>query len=73
MTTAELRRQALLLSSEERIELALDLWNSVSESAPVPRWYREVLRERTEELETMAPGERSAPWEEVRRRIWPKA
>ena len=71
MTTAELRRQALQLPSEKRIELALELWDSLGETVPVPSWHREVLRERLTELETLAPEERSAPWEEVRRRVWP--
>lgn len=72
MTTTELRQQALQLSSEDRLELALELWDSLGEDVPVPQWHREVVRERLVELEGRDPQERSAPWDEVRRRVWPK-
>lgn len=72
MTLAEVRKLALGLPSDERTDLAVELWESLGQEVPIPDWHREVLRERLAELEGLSPEERSTPWEEVRRRIWPK-
>ena len=72
MTSTELRRQMLQLPSEDRLQLALELWDSLGEDVPVPQWHWRVVRERLAELEGQNPEERSTPWEDVRRRVWPK-
>ena len=70
-TKAELQRQALELPPEERVELVCEIWDSVRpEEVPVPDWQLEELDRRLKELEGMDPEERSAPWEEVRKRVF---
>ena len=55
---SEVHREALNLPARERIDLVV----------PVPEWQRELIRERLAELEDIPSGERSVPWEAVRRR-----
>jgi putative addiction module component (TIGR02574 family) len=53
MTKAEIREGALsTLSPEERIELAMDLWDSLKpDDVPVPQWHLDIIRERLAEDE----------------------
>ena len=70
-TKAELQRQVLELPAEERVELVIDVWESISaEAVPVPDWHREIIRERLAELDQRPLEERSAPWEEVHKRVF---
>ena len=72
LTKTEVKRQALELPPEERVELVVEIWNSLQpEDVPVPIWQTDLIRERLEALEGMDPEERSAPWEEVRERVFP--
>ncbi len=66
MTKTEIREEALSkLSPEERIELAFDLWDSLTpETVPVPAWHLEIVRERLAEYER--DPENTVPWEEVK-------
>ena len=71
ITKAELQRQAAQLSTEERIELVLELWETIEpESRPVPDWHLEIIRERLAALEATPRSERSTPWEEVHQRVF---
>jgi putative addiction module component (TIGR02574 family) len=69
MTKSEIREEALSkLSPEERIELAFDLWDSLTPAdVPVPEWHLEVLRERLAEDERDPDG--AIPGEEVLARL----
>lgn len=71
MSTSEIRHLAEHLSSDEKADLAIELWESAGQEVPVPQWHRELIQERLEKLEGRIPEERSVPWDEVRRRIWP--
>ena len=72
LTKAEVKRQALELPPEERVDLAVEIWNSLRpEDLPVPVWQRDLIRERLGALEGMDPEERSTPWQEVRARVFP--
>ena len=72
LTKAEVKRQALELPPEERVDLVVEIWNSLQpEDLPVPDWQRDLVRERLEVLEGVGPEERSKPWEEVRHRVFP--
>ena len=72
LTKTEVKRQALELPPEERFELVVEIWNSLQpEDVPVPIWQRDLIRERLEALEGIDSEERSAPWEEVRERVFP--
>ena len=72
LTKTEVKRQALELPPEERVELVVEIWNSLQpEDVPVPIWQRDLIRERLKALEGMDPEERSSPWEEVRERVFP--
>lgn len=66
MTKTEIREEALSkLSPEERIELAFDLWDSLTpKNVPVPAWHLEMVRERLAEYER--DPENTVPWEEVK-------
>ena len=58
------------LSSEERLRLLEELWESLSatpEAVPVTEAQREELDRRLEELDRDGPA--GIPWEEVLRRI----
>ena len=72
LTKTEVKRQALELPPEERVDLAVEIWNSLQpEDLPVPGWQRDLIRERLAALEGMDPQERSTPWVEVRDRVFP--
>lgn len=69
MTKAEIREGALSqLSPEERIELAMDLWDSLTpDDVPVPQWHLDIIRERLAEDEQ--DPESAIPGEEVLARL----
>jgi len=69
MTKAEIRDEALSkLSPEERIELAMDLWESLTpDDVPVPPWHLAILRERLAEDER--DPESAIPGDEVLARL----
>jgi len=68
MTKTEIREQALTrLSPEERIELAVELWESVDPAdVPSPAWHLDLVRERLAEHErdpeSALPGEELLAW-----------
>ena len=71
LAKTEIRREALILPAEERIELVVAIWDSLTpDDIPVPRWQLDVVRDRLADLEDAPPEERSAPWETVRQRIF---
>ena len=72
LTRTDVKRQALQLPPEERVELVAEIRNSLRpEDLPVPVWQRDPIRERLDALEGMDLEERSTPWEEVRDRVFP--
>ena len=71
LTKADVKRPALELPPEERVDLVVKVWNNLRpEELPVPVWQRDLIRERLETLEGIDPEERSTPWEEVRDRVF---
>ena len=71
MTKAQVRQQALELPPEDRIDLAVEIWDSLSaKDIPVPDWQRDLIRERLAELEGVDSEDRSTPWSEVRERVF---
>lgn len=58
MTKTEIKEQALTqLSPEERVALAVDLWQSVEgEELAIPDWHLQVARERLAEDERSPEG-----------------
>lgn len=71
MAKSEIQREALNLPAQERIELVVELWDSLAPGEiPVPDWQRDLIRDRLAALEGLLPDERSAPWEAVRKRIF---
>ena len=72
MTKAQVQRQALELPPEDRIDLAVEIWDSLSaKDIPVPDWQRELIHERLAELEGVDSKDRSTPWNEVLERVFP--
>ena len=72
LTKTDVKRQALQLPPEERVDLVVEIWNSLRpEDLPVPAWQRDLIRERLEALEGREFEERSTLWEEVRDRVFP--
>lgn len=70
LAKSELRREALNLSAQERVELVVELWDSLAPGEiPVPDWQRDLIRERLAALEDVLPEERSVPWVAVREGI----
>ena len=65
-----LLKELLELTPEERIELAQDLWDSIAqeEMPPLTEAQKRELDRRIAEHEKNP--ERTAPWEEVRARLW---
>ncbi|HVT61231.1 MAG TPA: addiction module protein [Thermoanaerobaculia bacterium] len=67
-TKTEIKEQALTqLSPEERLELAVDLWESIEPGdIAVPDWHLEIVRERLAEHrrdpESARPGEELLAW-----------
>ena len=68
ITKTELKRNALELPIEDRLELAEAIWESLEDEAPeLPGWQREILDERIA-ADDEAPEEGST-WHEVKQRI----
>ena len=49
----------------------VELWDSLAPAEiPAPEWQLDLIRDRLAELENVQPGERSVPWEAVRKRVF---
>ena len=60
LAKSEIQREALNLSAQERIELVVELWDSLAPGEiPVPDWQRGLIRDRLAALEDVLPEERS--------------
>lgn len=71
LARSEIQREALNLPAEERIQLVVELWDSLAPGeVPVPDWQRDLIRDRLAELESVLPEERSVPWDALRKRIF---
>ena len=71
LAKSEIQREALNLPAQERIELVVELWDSLAPGEiPVPDWQLDLIRDRLAALEHVLPEERSVPWETVRKRIF---
>ena len=71
LAKSEIRKEALNLPAQERVELVVELWNSLTPGEiPVPDWQRDLVRDRLATLEDVLPEERSVPWEAVRKRVF---
>ena len=71
LAKSEIEREALSLPAQERIELVVELWDSLAPGeVPIPDWQRDLIRDRLAVLNDVLPEERSVPWEEVRQRIF---
>ena len=69
LARSEIQREALNLSAQERIELVVELWDSLAPGEiPVPDWQRDLIRDCLAALEDLLPEERSVPWETARNR-----
>ena len=69
LAKSEIRREALNLPARQRIELVVELWDSLEPGEiPVPDWQRDLIRGRLAALEDVPPEDRSVPWEAVRKR-----
>ena len=69
LARSEIHREALNLPAQERIQLVVELWDSLAPGEiPVPDWQRDLVRDRLAELESVLPEERSVPWDALRRR-----
>ena len=71
LAKSEIQREALNLPAQERIELVVELWDSLAPGEiPVPDWQRDLIRDRLTALENVLPEERSVPWEAVRKQLF---
>ena len=71
LAKSEIQREALNLPAQERIELLVELWDSLAPGEiPVPNWQRDLIRDRLTALEDIPPMQRSVPWETVRKGIF---
>ena len=71
LAKSEIQREARNLPAQERIELVVELWDSLAPGEiPVPDWQRDLIRDRLAALEKLLPEERSVPWEAVRKRLF---
>ena len=71
MAKSEIQRQALSLPARERVELVVELWESLAPGEiPVPEWQRDLIRDRLAAFDDVAPEERSVPWDAVRKQIF---
>ena len=69
LAKSEIRREALNLPARQRIELVVELWDSLEPGEiPVPDWQRDLIRDRLAALEDSPPEDRSVLWETVRKR-----
>jgi putative addiction module component (TIGR02574 family) len=64
MTKIELRERLFELSDGDRLEIADEIWGSLSdrELLPVPAWQQDLLAERL----AVAEGDPGVDWEEFR-------
>lgn len=61
----------LELSAAERIQLAFDLWDSVSEVPEAIELTKEQIKELEERLEAFHENpEEASPWSVVKTRVW---
>lgn len=69
MTKAEIKRQALELPEEERLEVADAIWASLEDAdvLSLPQWQRALLDERLSGLDS----EEGRDWEDVKAEVWP--
>ena len=73
LTKAQVQREALELPPEERIDLVVEIWDSLTaKDIPVPEWQRDLIRERLTELEGADPEDRATPWNKVLERVFPR-
>ena len=71
LAKSEIQKEALDLPAQERIELVVELWDSLAPGQiSVPDWQRDLIRDRLAALEDLLPEERSVPWGAVRKRIF---
>ena len=71
LAKSEIQREALNLPARERIELVVEIWDSLAPGEiPVLDWQRDLIRDRLAALEDLLPEARSVPWEAVRKRIF---
>ena len=71
LAKSEIHQEALNLSARERIELVVELWDSLAPAEiAIPDWQRDLIRERLAALDDLPPDERSTPWEAARRQIF---
>ena len=71
LAKSEIHKEALHLPAHERIELVVELWDSLAPTEiPIPDWQRDLIRERLVSLDDLRPDERSTPWEAARQRIF---
>ena len=69
MTKAEIQRQVMELSEQERLEVAEAIWASLDDpdARPLPSWQRDLLNERL----ASAGTEEGRDWDDVKAEIWP--
>ena len=71
LAKSEIQREALNLPAQERIELVVELWDSLAPGEiPIPDWQRDLIRDRLTALEEIRPEKRSASWDTVRKRLF---
>ncbi len=71
LAKTRIQKEALNLPARERIELVVELWDSLTPGEiPVPGWQRDLIHERLAALDELAPEERSAAWPAIRQRIF---
>ena len=71
LARSEIQREALNLPAQERIQLVVELWDSLAPGEiPVPDWQRDLICDRLAELENVLPEERSVPWDALRKRTF---
>ncbi len=71
LAKAKIQQEALNLPAQERIELVVELWDSLAPGEiPIPEWQRDLIHDRLAALEEIPPEERSATWKAVRPRIF---
>ena len=72
LAKSEIQKEALNLPAHERIELVVELWDSLAPGEiPVPDWQRDLIRDRLAALDDILPEKHSLPWETVRKRVFP--
>lgn len=68
---SQIRKDALNLPARNRNELVVPLWDSLAPGEiPLPEWQRNLIRDSHVELKHLAPEERSAAWDAVRRQVF---